>query len=94
MVPFSGKVLKIKDEGILVNLGLFDGISDGDTLVIYKFRNERSRGDKLKTKILFTVKESDTIICYAEPRRTTDLDSIDSNDIVLPLKKHRAKKIE
>ena len=40
------------------------------------------------------MKESDTLISYAEPQRLSDLDSIDSNDIVLPLKKRRAKKIE
>lgn len=94
MVPYGGRVLKIKDEGILVNVGLFDGIAEGDRLVIYKFRNERSAGDRLKRKIVFTVKESDTIISYAEPQKTADIDSIDSNDIVLPLKKRRARKIE
>jgi len=87
-------VLRIKEGGIIVNLGLLDGISEGDRMVIYKFRNERSPGDSLKKKILLTVKEADTIISYAEPGASDELDSIDSNDIVLPLKKRRARKIE
>ncbi|MBN1495661.1 MAG: tetratricopeptide repeat protein [Spirochaetes bacterium] len=94
MVPFSGRVLKIKEGGVIVNLGLLDGISGGDRMVIYKFRNERSPGDSLKKKILLTVREADTIVSYAEPGAAAELDSIDSNDIVLPLKKRRARKIE
>jgi hypothetical protein len=94
MIPYRGRVIKLKDTGIIVNVGLFDGIAAGQKLVIYKFRNDIAPGDKLKKKILFTVKESDTLISYAEPQNPSDLDSIESNDIVLPLKKRRAKLID
>jgi tetratricopeptide (TPR) repeat protein len=94
MIPYRGRVIKLKDTGIIVNVGLFDGINAGQKLVIYKFRNDAAPGHKLKKKILFTVKESDTLISYAEPQNPSDLDSIESNDTVLPLKKRRAKLID
>ncbi len=94
MIPFRGRVLKLKDGGIITNMGLFDGIDEGEKLVIYKFMNRPGPGDKLKKRIIFTVRESDTLVSYAEPQRAADIDSIDSNDIVLPMKKRRAKRIE
>jgi tetratricopeptide (TPR) repeat protein len=94
VIPYRGRVLKLKDTGIIVNVGLFDGITAGQKLVIYKPRNNLTPGDKLKKKILFTVKESDTLVSYAEPQNQSDLDSIESDDIVLPLKKRRAKLID
>ncbi len=94
MIPFRGRVLKLKDAGIVTNMGLFDGIDAGEKLVIYKFINRPGIGDRLRKRIIFTVKEADTLISYAEPQRSADLDSIDSNDIVLPMKKRRAKRIE
>lgn len=94
IIPYRGRVIKLKDAGIIVNLGLFDGITPGQKLVIYKFRNDITPGDKLRKKTLFTVKESDTLISYVEPQNPSDLDSIELNDIVLPLKKRRAKRID
>ncbi len=94
MVPFRGRVLKQNEDGILVNMGLFDGISPGEKLVIYKFQSRVLPGDRLKKKMIFTVRESDTLLSFAVPEQTVDLDSIDANDIVLPLKKRRARRIE
>jgi tetratricopeptide (TPR) repeat protein len=94
MIPFRGKVLKMKESGIITNLGLFDGVGPGAKLVVYKFGSDTAPGDKLRKKILFTVKEADTLVSYAEPQRTSDLDAIDTNDAVFPLKQRRAKRIE
>ena len=91
-IPFQGKVLKIKDKGIIVNLGIFDGIFQGSRLIINKFNNRSS--DSLKQKLIFTVREADTIVAYAEPQNTDDIYTISSNDIVIPLKKRRAKRIK
>ncbi len=94
MIPYRGRVLKVNDSGIITNLGLFDGIGSGEKLVVYKFKSNTGPGDKLRRKIIFTVKESDTLISYAEPLRAGELESIDPNDTVYPLKKRRAKRIE
>lgn len=90
-IPFSGRVLKIRDNGIVVNLGLMDGIEEGSDLVI--FRNERSKssGDIRRIKEIFQVKEADTYICYAEPVREEVLREIDSTDTVYPLEQRRAR---
>jgi hypothetical protein len=94
MIPFKGRVLKQKEEGIIVNMGLFDGISPGEKLVIYKFQRSVLPGDRLKKKMIFTVREADTLVSYAEPEQAGDLESIDANDDVLPLKKRRARRID
>lgn len=93
-IPYSGRVLKIKDEGIVVNLGLMDGIDEGSDLVI--FRNERSKSsnDIRRIKEIFQVKEADTYICYAEPTRKEVLRVIDSTDTVYPLEKRRARLLD
>ena len=93
-MPFRGRILKMKEDGIVANVGLFDGISPGEKLVIYKFRNDPGPGDRLRKKIVLTVKESDTLVSYAEPQKAADMDAIGSTDIVFPLKKRRAKLIK
>lgn len=94
IIPFKGRVLKLKDTGIVTNLGLFDGMKTGEKLVIYKAGSGTTGGDKVKKKIMFTIRESDTLVSYAEPQNVADLDRIDSSDIVFPLKKRRAKRID
>ncbi|MFC1671110.1 tetratricopeptide repeat protein, partial [Spirochaetota bacterium] len=94
LMPFKGRVLKLKDEGIVVNLGLFDGINRGSKFVINKYRNIPENNEKVREKIIFTVKKADTLISYAVPRKLSELNRIDSSDIVYPLKKRRAKKIK
>ena len=93
-IPVDRLMTQLKEAGIIANVGLFDGIEPGEKLVIYKFRNDPGPGDRLRKKIVLTVRESDTLVSYAEPQKTTDMDTIGSTDIVFPLKKRRAKLIK
>ena len=94
MIPYTGRVLKLKDKGIIVNLGLFDGISKGESFVVYKFIHSPQKGYKVKRKIIFKVAQADTYVSYAKIQRVNDLDILDTQDIVYPLKKRRAKAIQ
>lgn len=93
MIPFSGRILKLKDDSVVVNLGTIDGVMPGDKILIKKTAGSiiNSKGDK---KFVFTVKESDTNVSLAVPQKESDLAEVDSTDQVLPLRKKRAKKIE
>ncbi len=93
MIPFRGRVLKMKENGILVNLGLFDGIDAGEKLVIQKFDRSLIGKEKPRKKIILKVKEADTTVCYAEPLRESDINTIDTTDFVLPAKKKRSRMI-
>ncbi len=93
-IPYSGKVLKVKDDGILLNLGLFDGVKEGTELVIYRDSRSRLNNETIRYAEIFTVKETDTFISYAEPDRPDILREIDSTNSVYPLMKRRARKIE
>jgi len=93
MMPFRGKVLKVKDAGIVFNMGLYDGLKNDDKVVIYKFNTARSLTDNPRKKIIFKIKNADTLISYAEPERESDLEEVNSSDQVLPLRKRRAKKL-
>jgi hypothetical protein len=93
-IPYSGKVLKVKDDGILLNLGLYDGVKEGTELVIYRDSRSRLNNETIRYAEIFTVKESDTFISYAEPDRPDILREIDSTNSVYPLMKRRARKIE
>jgi len=93
-IPFTGKILRIREDGIVVNLGLLDGISEGDKLLIYKYSTSVFSDKGLKKKIVFTVKESDTLICFAKPTSQAVLDDISTEDMVHPFKNHRARRIE
>jgi hypothetical protein len=94
MVPYRGRVLKLKDDGIIVNMGLYDGVNPGEKLVIYKYSNDLRHPKKIKRKLVFTVKNADTLISFAVPGKISDLGEIYSSDTVYPLKKRRAKRIE
>jgi hypothetical protein len=93
-IPYNGKVLKVKDDGILLNLGLFDGVKEGTELVIYRDSRSRLNNETIRYAEIFTVKETDTFISYAEPDRPEILREIDSTNSVYPLMKRRARKIE
>ena len=86
--------MKVKDTGVIVNLGLFDGVKEGTELVIYKDSRSRLNNETIKYAEIFTVKESDTFISYAEPDRLDVLREIDSTNTVYPLMKRRARMIE
>ncbi len=94
IIPYNGKVLKVKDDGILLNLGLFDGVKEGTELVIYRDSSSRLNNETIRYAEIFTVKETDTFISYAEPDRPDILREIDSSNSVYPLMKRRARKLE
>ncbi len=94
IIPYNGKVLKVKDNGILLNLGLFDGVKEGTELVIYRDSSSRLNNETIRYAEIFTVKETDTFISYAEPDRADILREIDSTNSVYPLMKRRARKLE
>lgn len=94
MIPFRGRVLKVTDDGIVVNLGLFDGIAPGDLLAVPKYDSAAPDRDDIHTRLYFTVKECDTIMCIAAPPVPVQLDDLDSRDRAYPMKKRRARLIE
>lgn len=94
IIPYSGKVLKVKDNGVIVNLGLFDGVKEGSELVIYMDSRSRLNNEAIKYAEIFTVKEADTFISYAEPDRLDILKNIDSTNSIYPLMKRRGRLIE
>ncbi|HOP65190.1 MAG TPA: tetratricopeptide repeat protein [Spirochaetota bacterium] len=94
MIPYNGRVIKVDDKGIIVNLGLIDGIKSGSRLVIYRDSRSRSTNDLMRKGELLTVRETDTYMSYAEPDSVELLNEIDSTDNVYPLKNRRARKIE
>lgn len=94
IIPYNGKVLKVKDNGIILNLGLFDGVKEGTELVIYRDSNSRLNNETIRYVETFTVKETDTFISYAEPDRPDILREIDSTNSVYPMMKRRARKLE
>ena len=94
MMPFGGRILKVAEDGIVVNLGLFDGVVPGDMLVVPKYDSSTSDRDDMRTRLYFTVKESETQVCLASAPSSAQLDDLDSRDRTYPLKKRRAKMIE
>jgi tetratricopeptide (TPR) repeat protein len=94
-IPYEGRVLKIDENDVIVNLGLFDGVGKDDLLVLYKnMPHGESRGLSVKSKIILKVTESDTVIASARPVKEGDITGIELNDAIYPLQKRRAKKIE
>ncbi len=92
MMPFRGRIIRQKDDYVIINLGLYDGIKPGDMLMIKKFNNPGNLYD-VRRRILFTVKESDTLVSKAVPASAADLAEVDSSDYVYPLEKRRARRI-
>ncbi len=94
MIPYSGRVLKVKDNGILVNLGLVDGIKAGSDLVVYRNTASKTNNEIRRYSEILTVKEADTYLSYAEPSDKKILNQLDSTYKVYPLKKRRAKLLD
>jgi tetratricopeptide (TPR) repeat protein len=92
IMPYKGKILKQKENSILVNIGSFDGVKPDDTLVVNKYNNP-SNPFRIKKKITFTVKDVDTLVCIAEPDIIGEIEEVDSTDYVYPINKRRAKRI-
>ena len=91
-IPYKGRVLKVKEDSVIVNLGLIDGVKPDSKLIVYKY-SDGFRTSRITDKLIFTVKEADTFVCLAEPQRPQILDTIDSNDMVFPLERRRARMI-
>jgi hypothetical protein len=91
-IPYQGRVLKSKDDSVLVNLGSYDGLKKGDRLMVEKYHNsDNSAG--LKKKYIFTIEDIDTLLCRARPEKKDDLLEIAPSDRVVPVQKRRARKI-
>lgn len=94
-IPYEGRIMKISDEGVMVNLGLYDGVNKDDLLVIYKKMPAGERKTLWGTsKIVLKVTEADTLLSSVVPVKESDTDKLEINDPVYPLQKRRAKKIE
>ena len=93
MIPYRGRIMKLGDDGIVVNLGTYDGLTPGDKLVVNKYGGDRdTRG--VQQKLIFVVREADTVISYAVPEKKSDLEIIFASDPVYPLKKRRARLVK
>ncbi len=94
-IPYEGRIIKISDEGIIVNLGLYDGVNRDDLLVVYKKKPASERNTLFgTTKIILKVAEVDTLLSSVTPIKESDFDQLELHDTVYPLQKRRAKKIE
>lgn len=92
-IPFSGMILKVKDDSIIVNLGLADSVKPGSKIGVYKYAPELE-GVRLTRQIIFTVKEADTWVCSAVPDLVQELNNVDVHDIIVPVKNRRSVRIE
>jgi hypothetical protein len=92
IMPYRGRILRQSEDSILVNIGAFDGVQVGDTLVINKYADSSNRF-RIRKKIMFTVTEVDTLLSIARPNIVSELDEVDSSDFVYPLRKQRARRI-
>jgi hypothetical protein len=90
-IPFTGRILKVKENSVIINLGLIDEISANSKLVSYKYDPKIS---SISRRVIFTVKESDTFICEAEPQNVSDLDSLDVSDVIQPAEIMRARMLK
>ncbi len=93
LIPYKGRVLKLRDDGIVVNLGLYDGVKPGDKFYISKI-NYKEKKSFNKIRKIFTVKDANTLVSLLEPQNLKNLEDIDSNDMAVPVLKRRAKKIQ
>ena len=90
-IPFTGKVLKVKENSVIINLGLIDGINSGSKLILYKYD---SKSSGVSRRVILTVKESDTFVSEAEPQNILDLDDIDLNDVIHSMEQLRARMLK
>ncbi|MBN2403146.1 MAG: tetratricopeptide repeat protein [Spirochaetes bacterium] len=94
-IPFKGRVLDIRDDNVIVNLGLIDGIKPGDFIVIYKLDSSEDKDLlRIKKKLTLQVNNADTMISSAKPMIAVNAEDIDVNDVVYPYQKRRAKLIK
>ncbi len=94
-IPYRGKILKVADRKVLMNLGMMDGVTKDDLFVVYR-QGDSGREHKYnpKKKILLKVDESDTLLTSLSTVKEGDVDVVEVNDIIYPLKKRRARMIK
>ncbi len=93
-IPYRGRILKVEENKVLINLGSYDGINKGDIVVSYKYNNTTDRNLSVKRKLVFQVDKIDTLVATAAPLNINDMQAIEMDDIIYPLQKRRAKMIK
>ncbi len=93
-IPYKGRILKVDSKGILVNLGLMDGIKKGAQLVIYRNIKSPNNNEVYRHGEILKVVESDSYLCYAVPDQPEILNKVDSTFVVLPLKQRRSRLVK
>ena len=94
-IPYEGRILKIDEKGVIVNLGSFDGLGAGDMIVNFRYENSLTSSKiSVKRKLIFAIEEADTLVSYARPVDASVIDVIEVNDPIYPLQKRRAKRLQ
>lgn len=94
-VKYKGHILKIKNNNIIINLGKYDGLKEGD--IVYAFqKNDILNTDSGKTqkKILFKVNQVDTLVAKASVINKGDIDRVIVGNKIFPLQLKKAKLIK
>lgn len=94
-VPYRGRILDLRNDGAVINLGTFDGLKKDD-LVFAHFENEMTvRGKyKIRKKILMKINEIDTDLCRASVVSQADTEKVRPGVDVYPLMMKRAVRVE
>lgn len=91
-IPYRGRILKVEDDRVVLNLGLYDGLEKGDMVVAYRI-NKKLSGDSINRKMVFSLDRLDTVVSTAKPLNNEDLQVIEIDDMIFPLNKRRARMI-
>ncbi len=93
-IPYEGRILKVDSKGILVNLGLLDGIKKNSQLIIYRDIKSGKNNEIYRHGELLKVIEADTYLSYAVPEQRGLLEILDSTFPVFPLNQRRARLVD
>jgi hypothetical protein len=94
-IPYRGRILKGTDEELIINLGLYDGLRNGDILYADDTYDVGVKGKyTLKRKMLIKIDEADTIVSRAKAVDPDDMVKLHEGVEVFPLAKRRAKRVE
>lgn len=90
-IPYKGRLLKIDDNSIIVNIGSYDGLKAGDEIYINDERDVGVKGKyTIKKKILFKIDSADTVISKATVADPEEMYRVRDEAEVFPLLKRRA----
>jgi len=73
-IPYHGQIIKISSSGVIVNLGSREGISQGESLAVYR---EGVKITNLKVEII------DNDILWAKPQNVNDIYKIQPGDLIV-----------